>query len=58
LSTGVHQGVLLHKLPPAQRFISVGMESEVGEVVGGEPKTLLVLVLVCLSTCLACHARA
>jgi hypothetical protein len=41
LSTGVHCGVLLHELPPAQRFVSTGLEAEVGEVVGGEPKTLL-----------------
>jgi hypothetical protein len=27
--------------PPAQWFVSAGLEGEVGEVVGGEPKTLL-----------------
>jgi hypothetical protein len=41
LSTGVHCGVPLHELPPAQRFVSAGLEGEVGEVVGGKPKTLL-----------------
>jgi hypothetical protein len=41
LSTGVHCGVPLHELPLAQRFISAGLESGVGEVVGGKPKTLL-----------------
>jgi hypothetical protein len=41
LSTGVHCGVPLRELPPAQRSISVGLEGEVGEVVGGEPKMLL-----------------
>jgi hypothetical protein len=41
LSTGVHCGVPLHELPPAQRFVFAGLEGEVGEVVRGEPKTLL-----------------
>jgi hypothetical protein len=41
LSTGVHCSVPLHELPPAQRSISAGLEGEVGEVVGGKPKTLL-----------------
>jgi hypothetical protein len=41
LSTGVHCGVPLHELPPAQQSISAGLEGEVIEVVGGEPKTLL-----------------
>jgi hypothetical protein len=41
LSTRVHCGVPLHELPPAQRFVSTGLEGEVGEVVGGESKTLL-----------------
>jgi hypothetical protein len=27
--------------PPAQRFVYAGLEGEVGEVVGGKPKTLL-----------------
>jgi hypothetical protein len=45
LSTGVHRGVPLHELPPAQRFVSAGLEGEVGEVVGGEPKMLLRWVL-------------
>jgi hypothetical protein len=27
--------------PPAQQSVSAGLEGEVGEVVGGEPKTLL-----------------
>jgi hypothetical protein len=41
LSTGVHRGVPLHELPPGYRFVSAGLEGEVGEVVRGEPKTLL-----------------
>jgi hypothetical protein len=41
LSTGVYCGVPLHELPPAQRFVSAGLEGEVGEVLGGEPKMLL-----------------
>jgi hypothetical protein len=41
LPTRVHCGVPLHELPPAQRFISAGLEGEVGEIVGGEPKTLM-----------------
>jgi hypothetical protein len=41
LSTGVHCGVPLHELPLAQQFVSAGLKDEVGEVVGGEPKTLL-----------------
>jgi ribosomal protein S27E len=41
LSTGVHRGVPLHELPPGQRLIPASLEGEVGEVVGGEPKTLL-----------------
>jgi hypothetical protein len=38
---GVHRGVPLYELPPAQQFISAGLEGEVCEVVGGEPKMLL-----------------
>jgi hypothetical protein len=41
LSTGVHRGVPLYELPPGQRLISARLEGKVGEVVGGEPKTLL-----------------
>jgi hypothetical protein len=41
LSTRVHCGVPLHEFSPAQRFVSAGLEGEVGEVIGGEPKTLL-----------------
>jgi hypothetical protein len=41
LSMGVHRGVPLHELPPAQWSVSAGLEGEVSEVVGGEPKTLL-----------------
>jgi hypothetical protein len=37
----VHCSVSLHELPLAQRSVSTGLEGEVGEVVGGEPKTLL-----------------
>jgi hypothetical protein len=38
---GVHHGIPLHELPPAQRSVSTGLEVEVGEVVGGEPKLIL-----------------
>jgi hypothetical protein len=41
LSMGVHHGVSLHELPPGQRLVSASLEGKVGEVVGGEPKTLL-----------------
>jgi hypothetical protein len=41
LSTGVHRGVPLHELPPGQRLFCASSEGEVGEVVGGEAKTLL-----------------
>jgi hypothetical protein len=41
LSMGVHCGVPLHELPPPQRSASAGLEGEVGDVVGDEPKTLL-----------------
>jgi hypothetical protein len=41
LSTGIHHGVPLHELPPGQRPVLASLEGEVGEVVGGEPKTLL-----------------
>jgi hypothetical protein len=37
----VHCGVPLHEFPPTQRSVSAGLEGEVGEVIGGEPKTLL-----------------
>jgi hypothetical protein len=38
---GVDDGVPLHELPPEERLGSAGLEGEVAEVVGGEPKTLL-----------------
>jgi hypothetical protein len=38
---GIHHGVSLHELPPDQRLVSASLEGKVGEVVGGEPKTLL-----------------
>jgi hypothetical protein len=41
LSTGVHCDVPFHELRPAQRSVSASLEGEVGEVVRGEPKTLL-----------------
>jgi hypothetical protein len=41
LSIRVHCAVPLHEFPPAQRSVSAGLEGKVGEVVGGEPKTLL-----------------
>jgi hypothetical protein len=41
LCTGVHCGVSLHELPSSQRSVTASLEGEVGEVVGGEPKTLL-----------------
>jgi hypothetical protein len=37
----VHCGVALHESPPAQQSVSAGLEGEVGEVIGGKPKTLL-----------------
>jgi hypothetical protein len=41
LSTGVHCGVPLREIPPSKRLISACLEGKVGEVVGGEAKTLL-----------------
>jgi hypothetical protein len=41
LSMGVHHGVPLHELPLSKRLGFACLEGEVGEVVGGEPKTLL-----------------
>jgi hypothetical protein len=41
MPTVVHGGVPLHELPSGERLGSTGLEGEVGEVVGGEPKTLL-----------------
>jgi hypothetical protein len=38
---GVHCGVPLHELPPSQWLVPASLEGKVGEVVGGEPKTLL-----------------
>jgi hypothetical protein len=38
---GVHRDVPLHELPPSQRLVPDSLEGKVGEVVGGEPKTLL-----------------
>jgi hypothetical protein len=41
MSTWVHSGVPLHELTPGERLISASLKGEVGEIVGGEPKTLL-----------------
>jgi hypothetical protein len=41
LSTGVHGGITLHELPPGEWLGSAGLEGELSEVVGGEPKTLM-----------------
>jgi hypothetical protein len=38
---GVHGGIPLHELPSGERLSYAGLEGEVGEVVGGEPKTFL-----------------
>jgi hypothetical protein len=38
---GVHCGIPLHELPPAQRSVSAGLKGKVGKVVGGEPEMLL-----------------
>jgi hypothetical protein len=38
---GVHGGVPLHELAPGQWLSPAGQKGKVGEVVGGEPKTLL-----------------
>jgi hypothetical protein len=37
----VHHGVPLHELPPSKWLGSACLKGEVGEVVGGGPKTLL-----------------
>jgi hypothetical protein len=37
----VHCEVPLHEFPPVQRSVSAGLEGEVGEIIDGEPKTLL-----------------
>jgi hypothetical protein len=41
LSTEVHGGVPLHELPPSKWLSSACLESEIGEVIAGEPKRLL-----------------
>jgi hypothetical protein len=41
LSTSVHHGVPLHEFLPGEWLSFAGLEGEVGEVVGGEPKMLL-----------------
>jgi hypothetical protein len=41
LSTGVHDSVPLHELPPSKRLGSACLEGEISEVVCGNPKTLL-----------------